>query len=501
MIDYKVNSDGIAVITMDSPSSVNVINREFVEAYEEAPDKVVADGDLKGVIVTSSKKDFMVGGDLELLQAAKDAQEVMDIANRLHSIMRKIETSGKPAVAAMNGTALGGGYEIALACHRRILIDGKNVRVGLPEVSLGLLPGGGGTQRLPRMIGIQPALEPLLQGRRYRPSQALEMGMVDELASDGDDLMKKATDWILNSGNATQPWDEKKFRIPGGGVQTPGAAMVFGATAGLLLQKTAGNYPAPKVIMNSVYEGLQMPFDRALAHEARFFAKCVTSPVAKNMIRTLFYSLNDANKGKSRPEGAKETKLETIGIIGAGMMGAGIAYVTAKAGLDVVLKDVSVEAAEKGKEYSKNLLGKQVSRGRMDQAKMDGILAKIKTSDNPSDISNCQLVIEAVFEDRDLKATVTKESESAMEETAIFASNTSTLPITGLAEASSRPGSFIGLHFFSPVDKMPLVEIIVGEKTSDDAIAMCVDYTRRIGKTPIVVNDGRGFFTSRVFST
>jgi len=501
MIDYKVNSDGIAVITMDSPTTVNVINGDFIEAYEAAIDKVLADDSLKGAIVTSSKKDFMVGGDLELLQAAKDAKEVMDIANKLHSIMRKLETWGKPVAAGMNGTALGGGYEIALACHRRILVDGKTVRVGLPEVSLGLLPGGGGTQRLPRMIGIQPSLEPLLQGRRYRPSQALEMGLVDELASDNDDMMKKATEWILSSSTSSQPWDEQKFRIPGGGVQTPGAAMVFGATAGLLLQKTAGNYPAPKVIMNSVYEGLQMPFDRALAHEARFFAQCVTSGVAKNMIRTLFYSLNDANKGKARPKGAKETKLETIGILGAGMMGAGIAYVTAKAGLNVVLKDVSVEAAEKGKEYSKNLLSKQVSRKRMDQAKMDGILDKIKTTDNPSDISNCQLVIEAVFEDRDLKATVTKESESAMAETAIFASNTSTLPITGLAEASSRPESFVGLHFFSPVDKMPLVEIIVGEKTSDDAIAMCVDYTRMIGKTPIVVNDGRGFFTSRVFST
>ncbi|MBL4754026.1 MAG: enoyl-CoA hydratase/isomerase family protein [Flavobacteriales bacterium] len=501
MVDYNVNDDGIAVLTLNNPSSVNVINGDFIDSYEIAIDKVLEEKDLKGVIVASAKKDFMVGGDLELLLKAKDAQQVMDIANRLDAIMRKLETCGKPVVAAMNGTALGGGYEIALACHRRILVDGKNTRIGLPEVTLGLLPGGGGTQRLPRLIGIQPALEPLLQGKRYRPAQAEAMGMVDELASDNEDLMKKATDWILKSGNATQPWDEKKFRIPGGGVQTPGAAMVFGATAGLLLQKTAGNYPAPKIIMNCVYEGLQMPFERALSRESRYFAKCVTSGVAKNMIRTLFYSLNDANKGKARPEGAKETKLETIGIVGAGMMGAGIAYVSAKAGLNVVLKDVTVEAAEKGKAYSTNLLSKQVSRGRMEQAKMDTILGRIKTTDKPSDVSDCQLVIEAVFEDRSLKAAVTKESESAMAETAIFASNTSTLPITGLAESSSRPGSFIGLHFFSPVDKMPLVEIIVGEKTSDDAIAMCVDYTRRIGKTPIVVNDGRGFFTSRVFST
>ena len=501
MVDYTVNKEKIAILTMNSPTSVNVINGDFIEAYEGVIDQVLVDKNLKGVIVTSSKKDFMVGGDLELLLAAKDAQQVIDIANRLDAVMRKLETCGKPVVAAMNGTALGGGYEVALACHHRILVDGKNVRIGLPEVTLGLLPGGGGTQRLPRMIGIQPALQPLLEGRRYRPAQALEMGMVDELATDNDDLMEKATDWVLNSGNATQPWDEKKFRIPGGGVQTPGAAMVFAATAGLLLKKTAGNYPAPKIIMNSVYEGLQMPFDRALSRESRYFAKCVTSGVAKNMIRTLFYSLNDANKGKARPEGAKETKLESIGILGAGMMGAGIAYVSAKAGLNVVLKDVSMEAAEKGKSYSTDLLGKQVSKGRMEQAKMDEILSRIKTTDKPSDISDCQLVIEAVFESRELKTTVTKESESAMSESAVFASNTSTLPITGLAEASSRPENFVGLHFFSPVDKMPLVEIIVGEKTSDDAIAMCVDYTRLIGKTPIVVNDGRGFYTSRVFST
>ncbi|HIO67948.1 MAG TPA: 3-hydroxyacyl-CoA dehydrogenase [Flavobacteriales bacterium] len=501
MVDYTINGDGIAVITLNNPGSVNVINGDFIDAYEGAIDKVLEEKVLKGVIVASAKKDFMVGGDLQLLLAAKDAQQVIDIANRLDAIMRKLETCGKPVVAAMNGTALGGGYELALACHHRILIDGKAVRIGLPEVTLGLLPGGGGTQRLPRMIGIQPSLEALLQGRRYRPSQALENGMVDQLAADGDDLMKKATEWVLNSGTATQPWDEKKFRIPGGGVQTPGAVMVFAASAGLLLQKTAGNYPAPKIIMNSVYEGLQMPFDRALAHESRYFAKCVTSGVAKNMIRTLFYSLNQANKGKARPEGAKESQLESIGILGAGMMGAGIAYVTAKAGLNVVLKDVSLEAAEKGKAYSSELLGKQVSKGRMEQAKMDTILDRIKTTDNSSYISDCQLVIEAVFEDRELKAAVTKESEIAMAETAVFASNTSTLPITGLAEASSRPGSFIGLHFFSPVDKMPLVEIIVGEKTGDDAIALCVDFTRRIGKTPIVVNDGRGFFTSRVFST
>jgi len=496
------NNNGIITLTLDNPdSSVNVINSAFVEAMEKAVDDVCADDQIKGVILTSAKKDFMVGGDLNQLLEAQSADDIAAIADRLDAVLRKLETNGKPVVAAINGTALGGGYELCLACHYRIMINNSAARVGLPEVTLGLLPGGGGTQRLPRMIGIQPALQPLLEGRRFRPEQAKENGMVNELVDDQDSLLKRAAEWIEESGISVQPWDEKKFRIPGGGVQTPNSAMVFGATAGLLLKKTYGNYPAPHAIMNSVYEGLQMPMDQALKQESRYFAKCVTSQVAKNMIRTLFFNLNNANKGGARPDGIPETDIKSIGILGAGMMGAGIAYVSAKVGLDVVLKDVSIEAAEKGKSYSQDLLNKQVQKGRLSEGESQAILDRIKATDDSRQLSVCQIVIEAVFESRELKATVTQESENVMADTAIFASNTSTLPITGLAEASKRPENFIGLHFFSPVDKMPLVEIIVGEKTSDYAIAMCVDYTMKIKKTPVVVNDGRGFFTSRVFKT
>jgi 3-hydroxyacyl-CoA dehydrogenase/enoyl-CoA hydratase/3-hydroxybutyryl-CoA epimerase len=403
-------------------------------------------------------------------------------------------------VAAINGTALGGGYELCLACHHRIMVGDEKAMVGLPEVTLGLLPGSGGTQRLPRLIGIQPALQAIMEGKRYRPKDAKGQGMIDAVVDTQEELIPAAKKWILEEGNAIQPWDEKKFKIPGGGVQTKNSVMVFGGAAGLLLKKTYGNYPSAKAILNCVHEGLQLPIDKGLAVETSYFAKCVVSKEAKAMIRTLFYTLNAANKGVGRPDVPK-MEINKIGILGAGMMGAGIAYVSARAGLDVVLKDVTLEGAEKGKAYSEKLLSKKLSRGWMSQEAYDAFMSKIKTTDNPNDISDCQVVIEAVFEDRGLKAIVTKESETVMAKNAVYASNTSTLPITGLAEAAERPENFIGLHFFSPVDKMPLVEIIVGEKTSDHAIAACIDYTLKIGKTPIVVNDGRGFYTSRVFST
>ena len=501
MINCTTDNDGIAVLTMDNPDGpVNVINAAFILAYKEEIERVVADEKIKGVILTSAKKDFFVGGDLDMILKAEDAVQVVEGVNILDAAMRKLETSGKPVVAAINGTALGGGYELCLACHHRIMVGDDKATVGLPEVTLGLLPGSGGTQRLPRLIGIQPALQAIMEGKRYRPKDAKGQGMIDAVVDTQEELIPAAKKWILEEGNAVQPWDEKKFKIPGGGVQTKNSVMVFGAAAGLLLKKTYGNYPSAKAILNCVHEGLQLPIEKGLAVESSYFAQCVVSKEAKAMIRTLFYTLNAANKGVGRPDVPK-MDINKIGILGAGMMGAGIAYVSAKAGLDVVLKDVTLEGAEKGKEYSEKLLSKKLSRGWMSQEAYDAFLSKIKTTDKPSDISDCQVVIEAVFEDRGLKATVTKESETVMAKDAVYASNTSTLPITGLAEAAERPENFIGLHFFSPVDKMPLVEIIVGEKTSDHAIAACIDYTLKIGKTPIVVNDGRGFYTSRVFST
>lgn len=501
MVTSRKEEGGIVVLTLDNTEGpVNVINPQFILALKEKVEEVVTDDAVKGIVVESAKKDFVVGGDLTMLIQVEDAEQLSEGVNLLDRIFRSLETSGKPVVAAMNGTALGGGYELCLACHRRIMVSNSQSQVGLPEVTLGLLPGSGGTQRLPRLIGIQPALQPLMEGKRFRPKQALGAGMVDQLVDTKEELLPAAIKWIQEEGNAVQPWDKKGYKVPGGGVQTKNSMMVFGGAAGLLVKKTYGNYPNVKDILNCVFEGMQLPIEKALELETRYFAKCVLSQEAKNMIRTLFFNLNDANKGVGRPD-VPELEMTKIGILGAGMMGAGIAYVSVKAGLDVVLKDVTMEGAEKGKAYSAGLLDKKLSRGFIKQEEKDAFLNKIKTTDNPSDISNCQLVIEAVFESRELKATVTKESESVIADNAVFASNTSTLPITGLAEASERPENFIGLHFFSPVDKMPLVEIIVGEKTSDHAIAACIDYTRKIGKTPIVVNDGRGFYTSRVFST
>jgi len=501
MIDYKLDDEGIAILSINNPEgSVNVINHNFILAFKERVEQVADDKEVKGIVITSAKKDFFVGGDLKMILQADNAAQIIEGVNLLDGIMRKMETCGKPVVAAINGTALGGGYEICLACHHRIMVSNKSSQIGLPEVTLGLLPGSGGTQRLPRLIGIQPALQVLMEGKRYRPKQALSNGLVDELVATNDELIPAAIKWIKEVGKAIQPWDEKKFKIPGGGVQTKNSMMVFGGAAGLLVKKSYGNYPNVKDILNCVFEGLQLPIERGLTIETSYFAKCVLSKEAKAIIKTLFFNLNDANKGVARPDVPK-LEIKKVGIIGAGMMGAGIAYVSAKVGLDVVLKDVSMEGAEKGKAYSENLLSKKLSKGWMSQDEYDTFLSKIKTSDNASDIADCQIVVEAVFEDRVLKAKVTKESESVMSKEAVFASNTSTLPITGLAEASVRPENYIGLHFFSPVDKMPLVEIIVGEKTSDHAIAACVDYTLKIGKTPIVVNDGRGFYTSRVFST
>ncbi len=502
MINYTKDSDGIAIISFDNKnSSVNVIDADLLSDFEMHISNAISDQSVKGIIITSSKKDFMLGADLKMIIGINEPKKIMAITNRLHAVLRKTETGGKPVVAAINGTALGGGYEICLACHYRIAVNDSKIQIGLPEVLLGLLPGGGGTQKLPRMIGIQEALPLLLEGKKLRPEQALKSGLVNQLVDSQEQLIPAAKEWILKVGKSIQPWDEEGFKIPGGGIQSPKILMVLPAAAGLILKKTYGNYPAPIAIMNCIYEGLQLPIDRALTVECRYFTQCVLSSESKNMIRTLFINMNEANKGEARPVGIPPTNLKKIGILGAGMMGAGIAYVAALNGLNVVLKDVTKEAAEKGKEYSVKLLSEKLSKNQLSKEKYDELLDRISTTDNPADIADCNLVIETVFENRELKATVTKESESVLADDAVFASNTSTLPITGLAKASARPKNFIGLHFFSPVDKMQLVEIILGEKTSDYAIAMAIDFVKKIKKTPIVVNDGRGFYTSRVFST
>lgn len=505
--NFSAQSDnGIITVTIDQTErKMNVIGEGFNDAFATITDTFINDQDAKGLILTSGKSTFVVGADIDQLATIETAEQAFDLVEDLKTSLRKLETSGKPVVAAITGTALGGGLELALACHYRIAIDSpktsSTTKLGLPEVKLGLLPGGGGTQRLPRLIGIQKALELMTQGKELRPQQALEIGFIDDVAHDDDELISKAKAWINDNPKAQQPWDKKGFKIPGGDSNHPKMVQVFSMAPAMANQKSHGNYPAITHILSSVFEGCLTDIDNGLKIESRFFVACVLSDVSKNMINSLWTQLNSIKKGQSRPQGFERSKVSKVGILGAGMMGAGIAYVSAKAGMEVVLLDTAIEGAEKGKSYSTKLLDKAISRGRSTKDKKQALLDLIKTTTSYDDLEGCDLIIEAVFEDIDIKAECTRQSEAVIPETAFYASNTSTLPITELAKASKRPNQFIGLHFFSPVDKMPLVEIIVGEKTDDATLATGFDYVGQIGKTPIVVNDSRGFYTSRVFGT
>ena len=496
------DDDGIVMVTIDqSDRKMNVIGDGFTDAFAAMTDSFINDESAKGLILTSAKDSFVVGADIDQLSRIETAEQAFDLVEDLKGSLRKLETSGKPVVAAMTGTALGGGLELALACHYRIAIDSPKTKLGLPEVKLGLLPGGGGTQRLPRLVGIQKALELMTQGIELRPKAALDIGLIDATASDNDDMLAQAKAWIEANPKAQQPWDKKGFKIPGGNSMHPKVVQVFSIAPAMANQKSHGNYPAITHIMSCVFEGCIVDIDTGLELESRFFAACVLSPESRNMIGTLWTQLNNIKKGQSRPDGFEHYKTKKVGILGAGMMGAGIAYVSAKAGLDVVLLDTELAGAEKGKGYSTNLLDKAITRKRSTEDKKQALLARIHPTVSYDDLTDCDLIIEAVFENREIKAKCTQQSEAVIPESAVYASNTSTLPITGLAEASKRPQQFIGLHFFSPVDKMPLVEIIVGEKTDDETLAKAFDYVLQIGKTPIVVNDSRGFYTSRVFGT
>ena len=501
--NFSAEADnGIITVTIDQADrKMNVIGDGFNDAFATLTDAFVNDQEAKGLILTSGKSTFVVGADIDQLATIETAEQAFDLVEDLKASLRKLETSGKPVVAAITGTALGGGLELALACHYRIAIDSPKTKLGLPEVKLGLLPGGGGTQRLPRLVGIQKALELMTQGKELRPQQAVEIGLIDDVASNNDDLISKAKAWINESPKAQQPWDKKGFKIPGGDSKHPKVVQVFSIAPAMAYQKSHGNYPAITHILSSVFEGCLTDIDNGLKIESRFFVACALSDVSKNMINTLWTQLNSIKKGQSRPEGFERSKVSKVGILGAGMMGAGIAYVSAKAGMEVVLLDTAIEGAEKGKNYSIKLLDKAISRGRSTEEKKQALLDLIKTTTSYDDLEGCDLIIEAVFEDVDIKAECTRKSEAVIPETAVYASNTSTLPITELAKASKRPNQFIGLHFFSPVDKMPLVEIIVGEETDDATLAKGFDYVGQIAKTPIVVNDSRGFYTSRVFGT
>jgi 3-hydroxyacyl-CoA dehydrogenase/enoyl-CoA hydratase/3-hydroxybutyryl-CoA epimerase len=508
-VRYERDSEGIVTLTMDDPSaSANTMNEAYTTAMRAAVDRLESEkNDIVGVVLTSAKKTFFAGGNLNLLIQAKaeDAQELYDQSMALKADLRRLETLGRPVVAAINGAALGGGLEIALACHRRIAVEG-GYEIGLPEATLGLLPGGGGVVRTVRLLGIQAALtEVLLQGQRYKPAAAKEKGLVDELVAP-DDLVTAAKAWVLdnkdNAEAASQPWDRKGYKMPGGTPSHPSLAAMLPAFPATLRKQTKGaDYPAPRAIMAAAVEGAQVDFDGAQRIEARYFVKLATGQNAKNMIQAFFFDLQAINSGSLRPQGHDTYKAAKVGVLGAGMMGAGIAYVCAKAGMEVVLKDVSLEAAERGKGYSQKINEKAISRGRLTPAKSDELLGRILPTEVPADLTGCDLVIEAVFEDPSLKNKVFAEILPFVNSDALLCSNTSTLPITELSEGVDRPEDFIGLHFFSPVDKMPLVEIIKGGKTSEAAVAKAIDVVQQIRKTPIVVNDSRGFYTSRVIGT
>ncbi|KQP69827.1 3-hydroxyacyl-CoA dehydrogenase NAD-binding domain-containing protein [Methylobacterium sp. Leaf112] len=508
---FETDADGVALATWDMPGrSMNVFTNAVMDDLHAVIDAVVADPAIKGCVMTSGKDNFSGGADLTMLQGLGRAFEALKVergeeeamrhffeeSRKLTLLFRKLETCGKPFAAAVSGICLGGAFELALSCHHRVLSDDPKTRVGLPEIKVGLFPGAGGTQRVPRLMQTGDALQMLFKGEQIRPLMARNMGLVHEVAGK-DEIVAKAKAWILGGGSAVAPWDVPKFKAPSGKVYSPAGMMTWPPANAIYRRETHDNYPAAKAILGAVYEGLQLPMDLALRVESRYFAKILRSTEAAAMIRTLFLSMGELNKGARRPKDVAPTAVKRIGVVGAGFMGAGVAYVSANAGLDVVLVDQSTEAAEKGKAYAHKLVTDQINKGRAKTADRDALLARITTSADYAALSECDLIIEAVFEDPAVKAEVIGRVEAAIRPDAIFASNTSTLPITGLAKTSARPENFVGIHFFSPVEKMMLVEIIKGDQTGDTALATAIDFARAIKKTPIVVNDARGFFANR----
>jgi len=509
MINTSLDHDGIACIEWDMPGHApNLLNHVSMAAFDAAIRKTLADPAVKGILLASAKPDFIAGGDLDMLMQASDAQALFDRTMGWHQLLRTMETGGKPVAVAFNGSALGGGLELALACHYRVAADHPKARFGFPEVTLGLLPGAGGTQRLPRLLGMQASLPLLLEGKRIKAQEAKKANLIHDVVPVGEER-SAARSWLIGSIQSgvkpQQPWDGKGFRVPGGGPMTPTGLQLFTGANAMLREKTYGNYPAPRHILSCIFEGLQTDIGTGLKIEARYFVNLVLSPAARNMIRSLFFGMNEANKLDNRPPGVPTQAYAKIGMLGAGMMGAGIAHAAAMAGMEVVLLDTSQETADQGKNYSHQLLARQVAKGHITQGAADAVLTRIQPTAAYDQLQGCQLVIEAVFEDRAIKADVTRKAEAALTASgvadAIFATNTSTLPIGGLAQASAQPTNFIGLHFFSPAERMPLVEIIAGQQTSQTTLARAMDFVKAIGKTPIVVNDSRGFYTSRVFGS
>jgi 3-hydroxyacyl-CoA dehydrogenase/enoyl-CoA hydratase/3-hydroxybutyryl-CoA epimerase len=510
--NYEKDADGIVTVTMDMAGPVNSMSAEFNPLLKEMVEKLEKEEGMTGVVLASAKKTFFAGGDLNALLATKEdqAEAGFNTLEAMKADFRRLEKLPVPVVAAINGAALGGGYELCLSTNYRIAYNHKSVQIGLPEVSLGLLPGGGGVVRMVSLLGLQNALPFLLEGKKVIPEKALKAGMIHETVESLDELLPRAKAYILETKSleqedkeaaAIQPWDQKGFKIPGGNASSPKLAQVLMGASAMLAQKTRGLLPAPEQILDCAVEAARLDFETALRIESRCLAYLTTTPQAKNLISTFFFQMNKVNGGASRPQDVEPQLTKKVGVLGAGMMGQGIAFVSAMAGIEVILKDISVESAEKGKAYSEKLLDKRISRGRMTEEKKAEVLALIKPTANDADLQGCDLIIEAVFENIELKNKITTSTEQYLCDDGVWGSNTSTLPITQLAEVSSNPENFIGIHFFSPVDKMPLVEIICGDRTSDQTLAKAFDYSRQIKKTPIVVNDSLGFFTSRTFST
>ncbi len=502
---YSV-ADGIATLTFDMPDRAqNVWNASSIRDFSDIVAKFMQDETACAAIITSGKRDFAAGADLALIQSLvqsdSEPTEQMDAARTLGATFRALETSGKPVVAALNGTALGGGFELALACHYRILVADPRIRVGLPEVTLGLLPGAGGTQRLPRLIGIQASSPLLLEGKTLGPEAARATGLVHDLVPDREALLEAAKEYLRGTPTHTQPWDKKAFVVPGGGPDSNEGNNLFLVGNALTLARTQGNYPAPKAILSCLYEGLRVPFDAGLDIELRYFVYLLRQPTTGAMVRTFFVEMQKANKLAGRPPEVPRRTVTTVGILGAGLMGSGIAYVAASKGLRVVVLDTDIAKAEGARAYAARIEDRAIAKRRSTEAKKSEVLGRIHASTEYADLSDCDVVVEAVFEDRSIKAHVTRQADAVTRDTCLFGSNTSTLPITGLATASVRPERFIGLHFFSPVERMPLVEVIRGALTSDESLAWALDFVAQIGKTPIVVEDRRGFYTSRVFGT
>ena len=512
---FDVDADGIALLTWNMPGrSMNVIDVKVMEELTAIVERVASEAGIKGAVLTSGKEAFCAGADLTMLEAQSRTfvdllksqgeeaanKRLFEEGRKLSLIARRIETCGKPWVAALNGTAMGGGFELALACHHRVAAENDKTRLGLPEIKVGLFPGGGGTQRIARMMMPADALQFLLKGDQLRLNRARAMKLVDEVVPAAE-LTQKAKDWIKAGGSAKAPWDADGFKLPGGPVYSKAGMMVFPPANALYRRETYDNYPAARAILQVVYEGLQLPMDQALRVESRYFAKILRSPEAAAMIRSLFVSMQELNKGARRPAEVPAKPIKKIGVLGAGFMGAGIAYVSAQAGIDVVLIDRDQETADKGKAHSQKLISDQINRGRATSADRDALLAHITATPDYAALAGCDLIIEAVFEDRTIKEDVIAKAQAAIGKDTVFGSNTSTLPISSLAKSFKDPRRFVGIHFFSPVDRMMLVEVILGKKTGDAALAMVLDYVRAIRKTPIVVNDSRGFYTSRVVGT